>query len=461
MQSSFSQSMIRGTITDKSSKKSISSATIRVLGTYYGAISDGNGNYSIKNIPGGKNYTLEITRIGYRSIKKTGIILAKSDTAILNFSMEESNVSLDKDVIVIGERPLVDVEETQSMRAVNRENIQQMVAENVTDVLTQQTGLVSQNKEIFIRGGRGYEAAYLLDGVSIQDPLAGTGFGLQLSANSLQEVEVITGGFNPEYGQATSGVINIKTREGASKYEGSAALRRAWRIFDRSALDRDTNSSFLTDILELTFSGPEPITSQLLPALGLQLPGKISFFTNFYGNVSDDLVPEFARAPIKTSLFSHDFALRQDNAINMMGKLTWNLSPSLRFTYTHTRNFALNRNTRTVQTNLEYVVPDPGYQFNFQSNVDGALSYATMQKLHSFTMYHSLGPSTLYEIRISNFFTHLKVDANGRNFSEYTEPQDIPQIPADYYDTGDSTRLGIIPGDGFFDTGNGSTWREH
>ncbi|MFM7340183.1 MAG: carboxypeptidase-like regulatory domain-containing protein, partial [Bacteroidota bacterium] len=195
--------MIRGTITDKSSKKSISSATIRVLGTYYGAISDGNGNYAIKNIPGGKNYTLEITRIGYRSIKKTGIILAKSDTAILNFSMEESNVSLDKDVIVIGERPLVDVEETQSMRAVNRENIQQMVAENVTDVLTQQTGLVSQNKEIFIRGGRGYEAAYLLDGVSIQDPLAGTGFGLQLSANSLQEVEVITGGFNPEYGQAT------------------------------------------------------------------------------------------------------------------------------------------------------------------------------------------------------------------------------------------------------------------
>ena len=194
--------------------------------------------------------------------------------------MEESNIALDKDVIVIGERPLVDVEETQSLRSVNRENIQQMVAENVTDILTQQTGLISQNNEIFIRGGRGYEAAYLLDGVSIQDPLAGTGFGLQLSANSLQEVEVITGGFNPEYGQSTSGIINIKTREGASKYEGSAALRRAWRMFERSARDRDTNSTFLTDILELTFSGPEPISSQLLPALGITLPGKISFFTN-------------------------------------------------------------------------------------------------------------------------------------------------------------------------------------
>jgi len=229
------QSIIRGTITDKSTKKSISSATIRVMGTYYGAISDANGAYSIKKIPAGKNYTLEITRIGFRTIKKTGIAIGKKDTLSLNFTMEESNVALDKDVIVIGERPLVDVEETQSLRAVNRENIQQMVAENVTDILTQQTGLISQNNEIFIRGGRGYEAAYLLDGVSIQDPLAGTGFGLQLSANSLQEVEVITGGFNPEYGQATSGIINIKTREGASKYEGSAALRRAWRMFERSA----------------------------------------------------------------------------------------------------------------------------------------------------------------------------------------------------------------------------------
>ena len=53
----------------------------------------------------------------------------------------------------------------------------------------------------------------MLDGVSVQDPLAGTGFGLQLSANAIEEVEVITGGFNAEFGQATSGIVNVKTRE--------------------------------------------------------------------------------------------------------------------------------------------------------------------------------------------------------------------------------------------------------
>jgi len=89
------------------------------------------------------------------------------------------------------------------------------VVENIGDVVTQQTGVVKSDNSIHIRGGRSYESAFLLDGVSVQDPLAGTGFGLQLSSNAIEEVEVITGGFNAEYGQATSGVVNVRTREGS------------------------------------------------------------------------------------------------------------------------------------------------------------------------------------------------------------------------------------------------------
>ena len=91
--------------------------------------------------------------------------------------------------------------------------------QDVKDVVSQQVGVVSADNEIHIRGGRSYENAYLLDGVNIQDPLAGTGFGLQLSSNALSEMEVITGGYNAEYGQATSGIINVKTKEGSSKYD--------------------------------------------------------------------------------------------------------------------------------------------------------------------------------------------------------------------------------------------------
>ena len=52
----------------------------------------------------------------------------------------------------------------------------------------------------------------MLDGISVQDPLSGTGFGLNISANSIEEVEVITGGYSAEYGQATSGIVNVRTK---------------------------------------------------------------------------------------------------------------------------------------------------------------------------------------------------------------------------------------------------------
>jgi outer membrane receptor protein involved in Fe transport len=455
------QGIITGTITDAVSKKPLKSVTVRMPGTYYGAISDASGRYTIRKIATGKNYTLEISFIGYKKIQKTGIAIAAGDSLVLNFALKESVVALDKDVVVIGERPLVDVEETQSYRAIGRETINQMVAENITDVVVQQPGVVTQNNEIFIRGGRGYEAAYLLDGVSIQDPLAGTGYGMQLSADALQEVEVITGGFNPEYGQATSGVVNIKTREGTENFFGSLSYRRAQRVFARNTFDRDTNSLFSTDILEMTVSGPEPISSQLLPALGIDLPGKIGIFLNFNGNFSDNLTPSYARVKVQSSLIPSIFSQRQDNSASMLGKLSWVINPSMKLLYSYSRNIALNQDSRSVQTNLEYVAPRPGYQYEFQGHFDGALSYGTDQQLNSLTWIHSLGASALYEVRISNLYTHLKVDANGKNFPDYREPRDIPKIPAEYYNTNDTNRLGIIPGDGFFDTGNGNFWREH
>ncbi len=115
---------------------------------------------------------------------------------------------------MVGEKPLMDVEETQSKKDISREDIENSIVENITDVVTQQAGVVKTDNTIHIRGGRSYENAFLLDGVNVQDPLSGTGFGLQLSANAIEEVEVITGGFNAEYGQATSGVVNVKTRKG-------------------------------------------------------------------------------------------------------------------------------------------------------------------------------------------------------------------------------------------------------
>ncbi len=454
-------SALSGVITDRLTKKPLPGVTVRLLGTSAGSVSDKNGRFIVRKLSSASVYTVEVSLIGYKRIQKTGVKIPIGDTLQLNFALEESVVSIGQEITVIGEKPLVDIEETQSIRMVEREQITRMAAQNVTDVLVQQTGLVTQNKEIYIRGGRGYEAAYLLDGVSVQDPLAGTGFGLQLAADALDEVEIITGGFNPEYGQATSGVVNIKTRDGGSNYSGSASLKRGWRIFRRNPYTRDTNSTYSSDYAELSIGGPEPITKYVFPALGMDLPGKFSIFFSVAGNASDDLAPEFARVKLRSSILPNFISTKMDNNLNITGKVMWKISPSMKLTYSQSRSMALNQNSRSVQTNLEYVTPDPGYQYTFEGNFNGAITYSTYQWINSLSWFHNVNASTFYELRLSNFTSHLKADANGKNYDQYTEPRDIPTIPAQYFTTKDSNKLGIIPGDGFFDTGTGYTWREH
>ncbi|MCX6136657.1 MAG: TonB-dependent receptor, partial [Ignavibacteriales bacterium] len=60
---------------------------------------------------------------------------------------------------------------------------------------------------------------YMIDGIPTRDPLVG-GMGTQLDKYAIQELQVLTGGFSAEYGQALSGVVNIVTKEGGTQYVG-------------------------------------------------------------------------------------------------------------------------------------------------------------------------------------------------------------------------------------------------
>ena len=79
---------------------------------------------------------------------------------------------------------------------------------------------------LYIKGGRAYETGFVVDGVSAQDPLAGTGFGLDLGSNAFSNVEVITGGVGAEFGDVTSGVVNVQTQNGGDTYEGTFTHKR-------------------------------------------------------------------------------------------------------------------------------------------------------------------------------------------------------------------------------------------
>ncbi len=448
---------LEGVVTDASLNDPLPGVNLILEGTYFGAATDFEGNYQIENITPG-TYTVKVSLIGYKTIQYTGITISSNKTTQLDVNMEETVLTMEQDVVVVGDKPLVDVEETQSKRTVSREEIELSVVEDVQDLVTQQAGVIKSDNSIHIRGGRSYENAFLLDGVSVQDPLAGTGFGLQLSANSIEEVEVITGGFNAEFGQATSGIVNVRTREGSDKYSGYLSYKR-----DNFG-EKTSPNVFNIDIMEANLSGPEPITSSLLPAIGVNIPGSISLFGSFYVGMSDGITQGYFKPTAKqlysSTFFGTRFAPRAENSWFWLGKVTYSVSPTMKLVYSFNQSVNINQNSQSLQANLEYVEPSPGYQYEFQNILDNANTFTHNTKYNSVTWTHTLNSSTFYELKLNNFFSHLRADANGKYWYDYEEPKDITTFPIQYYNV-DGDTIGVIPGDGFWDVGNPFTWRDH
>ena len=63
----------------------------------------------------------------------------------------------------------------------------------------------------------------MVDGLSIKDPLSGYGATLYLSKDAVEELSLVTGGFNAEYGQAMSGIVEVKTKDGGDRLGGSTS----------------------------------------------------------------------------------------------------------------------------------------------------------------------------------------------------------------------------------------------
>lgn len=446
--------MIKGVVRDAKTKEGLPAVNVKVKGTYYGASTDIEGNYIIQNINPG-SYTLEFTIIGHTSVQRTDIRVVDGQTLEINQDMGETVLAIGQEVVIVGEKPMFNLEETSSRRSVSAEEMKAAAVVDVKDVVSQQVGVVQTDNEIHIRGGRSGENAYLIDGVSVQDPLSGTGFGLQLSTESIQEMEVITGGYNAEYGQATSGVVNVSLKDGGQRYQGALTHKR-----DNLGLGDKPFRSFKTDIYEATLSGPEPITTYVLPMLGLEPFGTLTFFGTAYVGLSDGFTKTRANQLISSTFYGSRFAPKQENNWFGLAKLTWKPTQLVKVTYSFNKSVSINQNSQTLQTNLEYVEPSPGYQYDFQNILDNALTYTHNNALNTIGITHTLSTSTFYEFKLSHFFTNLRADANGRNFTEYTEPKDVVTFPIEYYNLGHDT-VGVIPGDGLYDFGNGFTWHDH
>jgi outer membrane receptor protein involved in Fe transport len=434
---------IQGVVVDKTTQEPLPGVNLMIKGTYMGAATDLTGQYLIDKIKPGQ-YDLEVSIIGYKIQLKTGVHVLPRKTLTINFELEESVLAFGQEIVVVGKKPLLQVDLTASEENFSSDEIDQKIVENVDDIITQQAGVVKSDNEIHIRGGRADESLYIVNGVSIKDPLSGYGNTMYINADAIKELKVITGGFNAEYGQAMSGVIDVVTKEGSEKYRGGLSFKTdhlglGWKHYN-------------TQILEFSLGGPEVITSHLLPALGLKLPGQFTFFLSGYGNVSDTYLVHADRLyPSRSGL--KIFAPREENDWHSLGKLAWKINSNQKLVASYDRSLSINQGFFR-----SYVISNDYFPYAYSKNLEHYPTFTSESILGSVIWTHTLSSRTFYELTASNFYTTTRSAVQNKHWSDYVEKLDLEPIT---YVPGSGGDLTVRRGDGFYEYGDYGQWYDY
>jgi outer membrane receptor protein involved in Fe transport len=210
---------IAGEVKDSQTGESLVGANILLEGTAIGSATNIDGYYVILNVPPGK-YTLVASAVGYTRKRVAEVAVSIDLTTTVNVQLASTLVETEE-VLVTAERRAVKKDLTSSEARVDASQIESLPVQEVHEILSLQAGItVDKGGAIHIRGGRSSEVAYWVDGVSVSDAYDG-GQAVQVDNNAVQELQVISGTFNAEYGQAMSGIVNIVTKDGQSDYHGS------------------------------------------------------------------------------------------------------------------------------------------------------------------------------------------------------------------------------------------------
>ncbi len=300
---------IGGVVLDTKDNGPLPGATVKIVGTNRGAITDDQGNYLILNMDVG-SYDVEASYIGYDPLVVKGVKVSVDTKTRTDFSLAQTTEGIKTETIEIeAERKGIDV--YQSGRLVGEEQIQNSGIQGIRNIASKTAGVVTDERgtTLNIRGGRSDENLIVVDGVSTTNPV--NGLSTAFVPNSLiQELAVLTGGFGAEYGNALSGVINVSTKNGTSNYSGQMEV-----ITDEFNGDWDNTTNQGYNLYNFTLGGP------LIPTKEL---GNI---INFYGAVERQYLAVTNPSWVADQLFT-------DGVIPNFNTQLWSYSGRLNFNLT-------------------------------------------------------------------------------------------------------------------------------
>lgn len=376
---------VRGRVVDAKTGEPLIGANVLVEGTMLGAATDINGEYLISNVPAG-NQTLVVSYVGYQTQRRSNVLVMVDQTIKEDFRLSPGTVEMGV-VEVKGKREAIVRTDPTTSRYMTTEEFTKMPVATLADIVRLQAGVVtSPAYGQHLRGGRPDEVMYYVDGVATSDPL----FGYQaarVNPEATAEVVVISGGFDAEYGEAMSGIIQVITKEGRENTQGR------FRMTTDEVFPAPLN--FGDNRYEASIGGP---------LFGLK---PLRYFVSGELYFTDDYNPMRYKLPHQ---------VRQDYKVT--GKLTYSLplGQGLKLTtdgYVAREQYGLYPYDRESENHL-----------GFEYNLDHFLSRRERVKKFNVSANHMLTKSTIYTLRLSYFgnermigIRDLEREANERNYS--------------------------------------------
>jgi len=210
---------IVGKVTDVETGAPLIGANILLIGTVQGAITDLNGDYFIINISPGV-YTTKASMMGFVTTNKTDVSVSADRSVTVDFALKPTAIEGEA-VTVVATREIVQMDVSASQVVASNEDIKGIpLVSSINDFLNVQVGIENN----VIRGGGLDQTQFMMDGLLMVDNRANSPL-MMVNISAVKELDIIKGGFNAEYGNVRSGLINIVTKEGDKNYHGSADFR--------------------------------------------------------------------------------------------------------------------------------------------------------------------------------------------------------------------------------------------
>jgi outer membrane receptor protein involved in Fe transport len=357
---------------------------VLIVGTTLGGVSDVDGYYSIINVPPG-TYDVQYRFVGYRPVTVRQVQVSVNNTTKRDVTLVEESITAEA-VIVTAEKPVVEVNLTSTISTVSDKDIQALPVQSLQDIVNLQAGVVDGH----FRGGRDGEVQYQVNGVSVNNAYDNKS-SIQIDRSLIQEVQVITGTFDAEYGQAMSGVVNTVLKTGTDKFEWNAEVLAGDFVYQSGGKRGLTYKAHpgSDQNYQLSVSGPTG-----LPQTYFLVSGRRYWFDDYlYGNrrFTPFDSADFQAKTVAPTGDNKSEAIGYTHEWSGLTKITNKSIAGIELSYQALADYSKGRRTL----------------FAWRLNPDGMTTQTTTSFVHGIDMTHVLSTSTFYTIALrQNYFDY-------------------------------------------------------